>query len=324
MGCGHSKSYARESESAPAPTIHQRLTIAAEESVKLIDPRKSSAVPLLLSLQSEPLADAMVRRSSVTRRSAVSPPPVERSPYELDEQVTADGRHCWSAIAPNGFEIRGENYLRDRKKVPSACGSQLLAVELFRAKTFFANVAGRPGAPTSTLHERCESPLSRIVVVVVVIPTGKWVVHLAMYFGVLETLEEESPAAAALLERFAHAADDFRNDRFKLIPRLVRAPLTLRLACPSRPAITAKGGRGVPQRYFSTPEYVEVDMDISKEAIANRVLGLVRPVSKLIVADLAFVLEGQRQEELPEVVLGAARLYNLDLSEAAVPLLEEA
>ena len=180
MGCGHSKSYARESESAPAPTIHQRLTIAAEESVKLIDPRKSSAVPLLLSLQSEPLADAMVRRSSVTRRSTVSPPPVERSPYELDEQVTADGRHCWSAIAPNGFEIRGENYLRDRKKVPSACGSQLLAVELFRAKTFIANIAGRPGAPTSTLHERCESPLSRIVVVVVVIPTGKWVVHLAM------------------------------------------------------------------------------------------------------------------------------------------------
>ena len=46
----------------------------------------------------------------------------------------------------------------------------------------------------------------------------------------LETLEEESPAAAALLERFAHAADDFRNDRFKLIPRLVRAPLTLRPA----------------------------------------------------------------------------------------------
>ena len=198
-----------------------------------------------------------------------------------------------------------------RSLVSSRLPSQLLAVELFRSKEAVTNVAGRKGAPTSTLHRRCDAPLSKIVVVVLVIPTGKSVVHIAMYFGVLQTLGETSPAAASLLDKFLQASDSFRNDRFKIIPKLAKGPIALRLACPSRPAIPAKGGRGVPQRYFSTPQYLEIDMDVSKEAIANRILGMAKPVSKVLVVDMAFVLEGQHLDELPEVVLGAARLYNL-------------
>ena len=39
--------------------------------------------------------------------------------------------------------------------------------------------------------------------------------------------------------------------------------------------------------------------------------------------DLGFILEGQEEAELPEMVFGAARLNNLDISDAQVPLLSE-
>ena len=62
-------------------------------------------------------------------------------------------------------------------------------------------------------------------------------------------------------------------------------------------------------------------MDVSKDAIANRALAIAKPASKLLVVDMAFVLEGQEPDELPEIALGAARFYNLDVSDSAVPLL---
>ena len=38
---------------------------------------------------------------------------------------------------------------------------------------------------------------------------------------------------------------------------------------------------------------------------------------------MAFVLEGQAADELPEIALGAARFYNLDISDSTVPLLPQ-
>ena len=63
-------------------------------------------------------------------------------------------------------------------------------------------------------------------------------------------------------------------------------------------------------------------MDVSKEAMANRILGMVKPICKTLVTDFAFTLEGQSDNELPEAVLGAARLSNVDISDAAVPLFD--
>lgn len=95
-------------------------------------------------------------------------------------------------------------------------------------------------------------------------------------------------------------------------------PLPVRLACPSRPAIS---GRTVPQRYFCNSKYLEIDMDVSKDAIASRAISIAKPVSKSLTVDMAFVLEGQHEDELPEVALGAARFYHLDISDTAVPML---
>ena len=43
-----------------------------------------------------------------------------RSSVELPELVSVGSRHCWSALAPSNFSVRGANYLKDKVKRPSA------------------------------------------------------------------------------------------------------------------------------------------------------------------------------------------------------------
>ncbi|CAN0024007.1 unnamed protein product, partial [Hapterophycus canaliculatus] len=52
-------------------------------------------------------------------------------------------------------------------------------------------------------------------------------------------------------------ADDFRNQRFKLIPSVVSGPFIVRKAVGNKPALL---GRKVSQRYFRGPGYVETDV----------------------------------------------------------------
>jgi hypothetical protein len=116
------------------------------------------------------------------------------------------------------------------------------------------------------------------------------------------------------------------RDRLKLIPRIVnvdewveKGPLSstegrLLRNYNEKPLLTR------PQhRFFPGPggAYLEVDMDVHSYAyIARRAyygyLSRLAPV----VFDNAFVLQGHRGEELPELVLGAARVYRIDFEQA--------
>ena len=49
---------------------------------------------------------------------------------------------------------------------------------------------------------------------------GKSVVHLAMYYGVYDSMERETPSASTLLNRFVNADDAWRSKRFKIIPKV--------------------------------------------------------------------------------------------------------
>ena len=89
-------------------------------------------------------------------------------------------------------------------------------------------------------------------------------------------------------------------------------------AVPATPAVT---GKTVPQEYYVGPNYVEVDMNITKSAAAGRVLGVARPVTEKLVVDMCFVLEGQAADELPEMVIGCGRMSHLDLGDASIPML---
>lgn len=75
-------------------------------------------------------------------------------------------------------------------------------------------------------------------------------------------------------------------------------------------------GKKLKQYYFKTAKYIEVDIDVGSSYTAATVVNMVSGVTKTLVVDLAVVLEGKTQQELPEALLGTVRLDRLDLSTA--------
>ena len=97
----------------------------------------------------------------------------------------------------------------------------------------------------------------------------------------------------------------------------------------SRPALLGKSVRVryVARAAATSPDnsggsgggFIEADVDCNATPAAGRIVSLVKASCRSLVVDLAFVLEAQTSEELPEAVLGCVRLTRADLSEAVVP-----
>ena len=143
--------------------------------------------------------------------------------------------------------------------------------------------------------------------------------------------DRDLPPAIRLLHRFVTAENDpetgerhFIRDRFKGIARISNLDA----------ANIATAPRKLIQTYNSTPflirttstfyndpkgqnRYFEVDVDVHRFGYLAR-LGLsgVRERIKDVVFDWAFVIEGHTDEELPENILSAARLSQLEMTAA--------
>ncbi|ONK66351.1 uncharacterized protein A4U43_C06F6830 [Asparagus officinalis] len=62
--------------------------------------------------------------------------------------------------------------------------------------------------------------------------------------------------------------------------------------------------------------YLEIDVDIESSAIANVVLHLALGYVTVVMIDMRFVVEAQEEEELPERLIGAVRIAQMELSSA--------
>ena len=62
---------------------------------------------------------AAVADQEAPRPVAREAPPVQYGPLELRRREDGGGVHCWQTLHPSEFEVRGANYLRDGKKLPS-------------------------------------------------------------------------------------------------------------------------------------------------------------------------------------------------------------
>ena len=259
---------------------------------------------------------------SVLNEMMPPPPPAQYSRLELrqlldvdDDDDTSAAEHCWSPLPSSTIPVRASSYLKDGKKAPSAHGSLLLAVELFRSPTAASHVAKRPDSPAHTLAKRTTSDVDFVFVVNMVLPAAEGVYQVVFYYGLLR--EQGGPSAASrLLERFINGTDAFRNARFKLIPTVVEGPWLVQKAVGNRPALLGKTLR---QRWHRGDGYLEVDVDCNSSPAAGRVVSLVKSYSMALVVDLGFVLEAQTSDELPERVLGCGRMMHITLEDHALP-----
>lgn len=115
------------------------------------------------------------------------------------------------------------------------------------------------------------------------------------------------------------SGDDIRQ-RFKVITRVVNVE-EAQFGRAATPLIRKYNGTPFLAKtttsFYRGEGYFEVDIDVHRFSYLARVgLAGVAEQMKGLVLDYAFVIQGNLDEELPEQVLGSARLCKIDLAQS--------
>ncbi|ONM25958.1 Protein ENHANCED DISEASE RESISTANCE 2 [Zea mays] len=260
----------------------------------------------------ESMADEITNKSDNEAKHTDEPPEkIDLSCFSgiLHHDPDEKSRNCWTVPDSKLFKVRSKNFPNDKSKIPAASYlMELAAIDWFKDTKRMDNVGRQKNCVAQVAAEKG----MHTFIVNLQIP-GSTHYSMVMYF-VTSSLKKGS-----LLQRFFDGDDDFRNSRLKLIPSVPKGSWIVRQSVGSTPCLL---GKAVDCNYFRSPGYLEVDVDIGSSAVANGVLGLVFGVVTTLVVDMAFLIQANTYEELPEQVIGAARLSNVEPSTAVVPDLE--
>ncbi|CAD7696400.1 unnamed protein product [Ostreobium quekettii] len=298
-----------------------------------------------LSLLRGPSLGASHRGKKAHRKRYPTKPQAGASLQRLDPlEDYSTAAECWEPGDPTTYKIRSRHYMKNRLKEPCA-GSfyELMDVDLLSFDTKEHHIARRLTLPQDP-HKRTEEEQAAIVqlgipvllVINVQLPIYQpalfggvdGVGHSMVYFFALREgfnpLQAENQGAVGLLRRFVHNGreenGDMTRNRLKLIPKVInveewsaKAPLSRTEAhlvgsYNSKPLLTR------PQHTFHHgPGYMEIDVDVHAYAyLARRALQSFTARLHTLVFENAFVIQGNREEELPEMILGVARMHRID------------
>jgi hypothetical protein len=122
----------------------------------------------------------------------------------------------------------------------------------------------------------------------------------------------------SLLRKYITSDDEFRNNRLKIIVAAGEGSnWFVKKAIGNKPAIL---GNKITTTYcYSVAHnYFEQDVDIGSSKVGSGIFKVVKGYAKSITVDMSFVLEGQNDAELPEVLIGGIRMHEIDV-EGAIP-----
>jgi len=236
----------------------------------------------------------------------------------------------WVQPPATHMKVRSASYLHDKVKIPAAEPLfQLLAVDNFSTSERVDHICGYKSNRIQKSLAIGET-VPFMFVLHLQLP-GPPFYSFVLYFGATPTAQDllfpEDPKKDAVVDVpskwgqlardfFLGQDDEFRNERFKFIPRIVEGPYVVRRFVPSKPALM---GRKLKIRYFQTNNYLEVALDIGSSIVAWKSTQLALGYAKLLTVDLGLVLEGQDVEELPEQVIGIARIMHVDFQSMSEP-----
>ncbi|CAD6212232.1 unnamed protein product [Miscanthus lutarioriparius] len=221
-----------------------------------------------------------------------------------------NSRDCWRISDGNNFRVRSKNFVYDKSKVPAGKPlMELVAVDWFKDAKRMDHVARRKGCAVQVAAEK---GLFALVINLQVPGTTNY--SMVFYFVTKKLIPN------SLLQRFVDGDDEYRNSRFKLIPSVPKGSWIVRQSVGSTPCLL---GKAVDITYIRGSNYLEIDVDIGSSTVANGVLGLVCGVITTLVVDMAFLVQANTYEELPERLIGAVRMSHIELSSAIVPVLED-
>ncbi|MFQ6627343.1 hypothetical protein Gotur_004561 [Gossypium turneri] len=212
----------------------------------------------------------------------------------------------WTAAEPSTFLIRGENYLEDRKKF-KAKGTlmQMVAADWLRSDTREDDLGGRPG---SIVQKYAEQGGPEFFFIINIQVPGSTTYGLALYYMMTSPVED-SP----LLHNFINGDDAYRNSRFKLIPYISKGSWIVKQSVGKKACLI---GQALEMNYFQGKNYLELGIDIGSSTVARGVVSLVLGYLNNLVIEMAFLIQANTKEELPEYLLGACRLNHLDAAKS--------
>ena len=251
----------------------------------------------------------------------------------LPEEVHKEPKQLVFEPHARKFVVRGKNYLADKIKVPSGpalmryAASDLLraeGVDKLRNVCDFAETLPQLHPERRFIVVNWQLPASPpfSYVVTYVFPTDEE--RAAMREKLTDQEKEVEENAWNLLQKFV--SDDpevdntWRNSRFKMIPQIVEGPWYVRTVTPSN--VPALIGNKLTTTYRRGPNFFEIDVDITSSITANAIWSVVSGVTTSLVIDLAFVIQGNTPEELPEQIFGTVRLSRIALSQDIVRTIE--
>ncbi|XP_048232206.1 protein ENHANCED DISEASE RESISTANCE 2-like isoform X2 [Ricinus communis] len=214
----------------------------------------------------------------------------------------------WAAADPSTFLIRGENYLRDHKKVKSkGTLMQMVGADWLRSSHREDDLGSRPD---SIVQKYATQGRPEFFFIVNIQIPGSSMHTLAMYY-MLKTPLEDTP----LLQKFVNGDDAFRNSRFKLIPYISKGSWIVKQSVGKKACLV---GQALEVNYFRGKTYLELQIDAGSSTIARGVVSLVLGYLNNLVMEMAFLIQGETEEELPEILLGTCRLNHLDASKSVL------
>lgn len=224
-----------------------------------------------------------------------------------------DCENGWACPPGHKFQVRGPNYLSDKAKIPA--GEWLLkplAFDWIKSSTKIHEVLRHPNCRVRAALEEASQDTEKGVPFV-------WAFNLQVpskdnfsciaYFVSLDPIPEGS-----LMDQFLNGDEAFRNSRLKLIANIVNGPWIVKTAVGEQAICIL--GRAVACKYHQGDNFMEVDVDIGASMLANAVVHLAFGYVTTLTVDLAFLIESQVEEELPERILGAIRFANMDPASA--------
>ncbi|KAK8612268.1 hypothetical protein V6N13_092386 [Hibiscus sabdariffa] len=216
----------------------------------------------------------------------------------------------WSAGDTSSFLIRGKTYLKDNRKI-KANGTlmQMVGADWLISDKREDDLGSRVGGIVQKYAERGGPEFFFIINMQI---PGSPMYTLALYY-MIKTPIEDHP----LLYKFINGDDAFRNSRFKLIPYISKGSWIVKQSVGKKACLL---GQALDTHYFHGKNYLEAAIDIGSSTVAQGVANLVLGYLNNLVVEMAFIIQGNTQEELPESLLGTCRLNHLDLSKALIAL----
>ncbi|KAK7317552.1 hypothetical protein RJT34_01893 [Clitoria ternatea] len=244
---------------------------------------------------------------------------------------------CWSHIDPSTFKVRGANYLKDKKRdfSPNYAAYYPFGLDVFLSPRKVNNIARFVELPVTS----SSSKLPPILVVNVQIPLypasifeseydGEGV-NFVLYCKLSESYASELPLSyqenirklmidgeVEKVKGFPRSSTVPFRDRLKILGHLVN-PEDLHLNAAERKLVQVYNGKPLltrPQHEFYVGEnYFEIDLDVHRFCyIARKAFETVMDTLKICILDLGLTIQGNKAEELPEIVLCGIRVNGID------------